>query len=123
MAIQFPNLFKILVRMCIKKIRYLKIKKKHMTLSPRTRKWQLGKTLSIAFSQTINYIPNTAPKCAVGNICDNVEFWQNFTKAASWSTQLNLWYCQSKNLANDFMGIPPLELLQIDGGRFTRLRL
>lgn len=81
-----------------------------MTLSPRLE-MALGKLYNAFHNDQLH--PEYCTKCAVGNICDNLEFWHNFTDGHG-STKLNYIGLVNQNFGKRFYGYTPLELLQIE---------
>ncbi|WP_047419249.1 hypothetical protein [Cellulophaga sp. Hel_I_12] len=81
-----------------------------MTLSPRLE-MALGKLYHAFHNDHLH--PEYCTKCAVGNICNNLEFWQNFTELHG-STQLNYVGIVNQKFGKRFYGYTPLELLQIE---------
>lgn len=57
--------------------------------------------------------PEYCTKCAVGNICDNLEFWQNFTDGHG-SLKLNYVGIVNQKFGKRYFGYTPIELLQIE---------
>ncbi len=57
--------------------------------------------------------PEDCLQCAVGNICDNKDFWKHFTKLHG-STTLNYVGLVNENFGRRFNGYSPHELLQIE---------
>lgn len=57
--------------------------------------------------------PEDCLHCAVGNICDNQDFWKNFTNLHG-SEQLNYVGLVNEKFGRRFYGYTPLELLQIE---------
>lgn len=81
-----------------------------MTLSPRLE-MALSKLYNAFHNNELH--PEYCTKCAVGNICDNLEFWQNFTDLHG-STQLNYVGIVNQKFGKRFYGYTPSELLQIE---------
>jgi len=57
--------------------------------------------------------PEVCTKCAVGNICDNLDFWKHLTDCHG-SIKLNYVGLVNQNFGRKFYGYTPLELLQIE---------
>lgn len=57
--------------------------------------------------------PNCCYKCAVGNICDNKDYWKHFTELHG-SVVLNYVGKVNEAFGKKFNGYSPLELLQIE---------
>jgi hypothetical protein len=73
---------------------------------------QAIKKLYTAFhSDQLN--PNCCCKCAVGNICDNKDYWKHFTELHG-SVVLNYVGKVNEVFGKKFNGYSPLELLQIE---------
>lgn len=81
-----------------------------MTLSPRLE-MALSKLYNAFHNNELH--PEYCTKCAVGNICDNLEFWHNFTDLHG-STKLNYVGLVNQKFGKRFYGYTPLELLQIE---------
>lgn len=81
-----------------------------MTLSPRLEH-ALSKLYNAYHNNTLN--PEYCTKCAVGNICNNLEFWQHLTDAHG-SIKLNYVGLVNQNFGKRFFGYTPLELLNIE---------
>ncbi|PZD77633.1 Na(+)-translocating NADH-quinone reductase subunit F [Mesonia sp. K7] len=58
-------------------------------------------------------LPDCACQCAVGNICNNQDFWKNFSDDHG-STQLNYIGLVNEKLGKRFYGFTPRELLVIE---------
>lgn len=81
-----------------------------MLLPPRLEH-ALSKLYAAYHSEQLN--PEDCLQCAVGNICDNQDFWKNFTKLHG-STHLNYVGLVNEKFGRRFYGYSPLELLQIE---------
>ena len=57
--------------------------------------------------------PEYCTKCAVGNICDNLDFWQHITDSHG-AVELNYVGLVNQKFGKRFYGYTPLELLQIE---------
>lgn len=57
--------------------------------------------------------PEICTKCAVGNICDNLDFWSHLTDIHG-SVKLNYVGLVNQNFGKRFFGYSPIELLQIE---------
>ncbi|WGD35361.1 Na(+)-translocating NADH-quinone reductase subunit F [Olleya sp. YS] len=80
---------------------------------------ELPSRLEIALSKLYNAFhdgtlhPEYCTKCAVGNICNNLEFWTHLTDAHG-SVKLNYVGLVNQNFGKRFFGYTPLELLHIE---------
>jgi hypothetical protein len=81
-----------------------------MTLPPRLE-IALSKLYNAFHNDTLH--PEYCTKCAVGNICDNLEFWTHLTDAHG-SVKLNYVGLVNQNFGKRFFGYTPLELLHIE---------
>lgn len=57
--------------------------------------------------------PECCTKCAVGNICNNLDFWKHLTDSHG-SLKLNYVGLVNQNFGRKFFGYSPIELLQIE---------
>jgi hypothetical protein len=57
--------------------------------------------------------PEYCTKCAVGNICDNLDFWQHLTDSHG-AVELNYVGMVNQKFGKRYFGYTPLELLQIE---------
>lgn len=81
-----------------------------MTLSPRME--QAVTKLYTAFHNDALH-PECCKKCAVGNICNNLDFWQYLSDSHG-SLQLNYVGTVHQRLGRKFYGYSPQEILQIE---------
>ncbi|UOB17585.1 Na(+)-translocating NADH-quinone reductase subunit F [Abyssalbus ytuae] len=68
--------------------------------------------LYIAFNNDM-LNPECCKQCAVGNICNNTDFWKNFTEVHG-SVVLNYLGTLHERLGRTYYGYSPKELLQIE---------
>ncbi|RLJ67332.1 hypothetical protein CLV86_0829 [Lacinutrix venerupis] len=78
---------------------------------PQRLEYALRKLYNAFHNGTLN--PEYCTKCAVGNICDNLDFWTHLTDVHG-SVKLNYVGMVNQNFGKRFFGYTPLELLQIE---------